>query len=183
MKRFIALLCVFVLLVAATGAVSAAKPAPKQFTIRGYTTFFDYPGTLLPNGHTRFHVIARGGGNDADYNAICKQLYSSSCQAICRAFPGKVCGASGYFTGAFNFDEWIEVDMNSGKGENNGIVTLTDGDDPVLVRFEGITDSVSVWGKFKVEQKEGTGAYTHLEGRGNYTGNAGLVFSVTFTEN
>ena len=48
------------------------------------------------------------------------------------------------------------------------------------MQFNGKTDSQSVWGNFKIEKKEGTGAYADLKGNGDYTGNAGLVFSVTF---
>ena len=38
MKKLVLLLSVIVLLVIATGAVSAGKPAPDTFTITGYTT-------------------------------------------------------------------------------------------------------------------------------------------------
>ena len=68
----------------------------------------------------------------------------------------------------------------SGKGKNNGIVTITTPDGTSVVRFNGKTDSKSVWGNFKIEKKEGTGAYADLKGNGDYTGNAGLVFSVTY---
>ena len=65
MKKLVLLLSVIVLLIVATGAVSAAKPAPDTFTITGYTTnnpFEDYE--ILPNGHVRYHILAQGGGED-----------------------------------------------------------------------------------------------------------------------
>ena len=77
MKKLVLLLSVVVLLVVATGAVSAAKPAPDTFTITGYTTSYEYE--TLPNGRTKFHLIARGGGNDA--------LYDPICQATSQSFP------------------------------------------------------------------------------------------------
>jgi hypothetical protein len=52
------------------------------------------------------------------------------------------------------------------------------------VQFDGKADISGVWGKFKVEKKEGTGAYIDLKGHGNFTGDAagpGEEFSVTFT--
>ena len=51
------------------------------------------------------------------------------------------------------------------------------------MHFNGTVDqaSLNVSGKFKVEKKEGTGAYADLKGQGDYTGGAGLVFTVTFT--
>ena len=66
-------------------------------------------------------------------------------------------------------------------GKNNGVVTIATPEGTSVVRFNGKTDSASVWGNFKIEKKEGTGAYADLKGNGDYTGNAGLVFSVTFT--
>ena len=54
MKKLVLLLSVIVLLVIATGAVSAGKPAPDTFTITGYTTndpFTDPESVIaLPNG-------------------------------------------------------------------------------------------------------------------------------------
>ena len=185
MKKLVLLVCVFVLLIAATGAASAKKPAPDQFTITGYTTFYDY-GTL-PNGRTWFHLLAKSRGATPADEAFCSYLYQLPCQETCQALLGKPCGVTGDFTGQFTFEEWGEVDLNpvtgegSGRGKNNGFVTITTPDGSAVVRFNGKTDSQNVWGKFKVEKKEGTGAYANLKGQGDYTGNAGWVFSVTFT--
>ena len=184
MKKLVLLLSVIVLLIIATGAVSAAKPAPDTFTITGYTTSYEY-GTL-PNGRTWFHVLAQSSGATSADDTFCMALFGMPCQATCQAFLTKDCGVTGYFTGQFTFEEWGEVDLNpvtgegSGKGKNNGVVTITTPDGTSVVRFNGKTDSQSVWGNFKIEKKEGTGAYADLKGNGDYTGNAGLVFSVTF---
>lgn len=154
MRKISLVLCVLVMLAAATTAASAARPEPQTFTITGHTTFYDF-GTL-PNGRTWFHLTAEGT-------------------------------TSGYFTGAFTFEEWGEVDLDpltgegSGRGKNNGVVKIATPEGTSVVRFNGKTDSASVWGNFKIEKKEGTGAYADLKGNGNYTGNAGLEFSVTFT--
>jgi hypothetical protein len=184
MKKLVLLLSVIALLIIATGAVSAAKPAPDTFTITGYTTSYEY-GTL-PNGRTWFHVLAQSSGATLEDDAFCTALLGIPCQATCQTFLAKDCGVTGYFTGQFTFEEWGEVDLNpvtgagSGKGKNNGVVTITAPDGTSVVRFNGKTDSQSVWGNFKIEKKEGTGAYADLKGNGDYTGNAGLVFSVTF---
>lgn len=154
MKRFLLTLGVILLLLIPVGAASADKPAPEAFTISGYTTGYDYQ--TRPNGRTSFHLTAQGD-------------------------------VTGYFTGTFTFEEWGEVDLDpvtgagSGRGKNHGIVTITTPDGTAVVRFNGKTDSQSVWGNFKVEKKEGTGAYDDLKGQGDYTGNAGFLFSVTFT--
>ena len=199
MKKLVLLLSVVVLLVIATGAVSAAKPAPDTFTITGYTTSYEYE--TLPNGRTSFHLIARGGGDDALYDPICQATSQSfpygnqnstplSCVELCMTYAGAPCGVADFIGdsfGEFTFEEWGVVDLDpityegSGKGKNDGIATITTPDGTLVVRFNGKTDSQSVWGNFKIEKKKSTGAYADLKGNGDYTGNAGLVFSVTFS--
>jgi len=205
MKKLVLLVCVFVLLIVATGAVSANKPEPDQFTITGYTTndpFTDPETVIKPNGHMRLHVTARGGGDaDVTSDGLCASLAEdldipdiTTCQALCVASQNQACGVAGLvngkpFTGEFTFDEWVELRMNPltgaiyGKVKNNGIVTITTvtPDASTVVQFKGEADSLNVWGKFKVEKKTGTGAASGLKGQGDYAGNAGLVFSVTFT--
>jgi hypothetical protein len=195
MRKSVLLLCILVILTTATAA-AAGKPEPSQFTITGYTVAYEYE--RLPNGRTSFHLIARGGGDDAPYESICAYLSTQppygtpestplSCQQLCTTYAGGVCGLAGDFSGEFTFEEWGEVDLDpvtyegSGMGKNNGILTLVTADGTAVMEFNGRTDSQSVWGNFKVEKKEGTGDYADLKGHGDYTGNAGLVFSVTFT--
>ena len=105
-------------------------------------------------------------------------------------YAGGPCGVGDFIgdsSGEFIFEEWGVVDLDpvtyegSGKGKNDGIATITTPDGTSVVRFNGKTDSQSVWGNFKIEKKKGTGAYADLKGSGDYTGNAGLVFTVTFT--
>ncbi|MGA9350118.1 MAG: hypothetical protein WBW48_15130 [Anaerolineae bacterium] len=154
MKKLTILVCVLAMLLALTGVASASKPEPATFSITGYTTFYEWE--TLPNGRTKFHLTALGA-------------------------------VSGYFTGTFTFEEWGEVDLDpstgegSGKGKNHGIMTITTAEGEAIIRFNGKADSETVWGEFKVLHKEGTGAYQDLQGKGKYTGNAGLVFTVDFT--
>ena len=51
------------------------------------------------------------------------------------------------------------------------------------VEFNGEIDQAALRSGaiFKVDKKEGAGAYDDLKGNGDYTGDAALVFSVTFT--
>jgi hypothetical protein len=169
MNKLVLLVCVFVLLILATGAASAKKPAPDTFTITGYTTnnpYEDYE--ILPNGHVRYHILAQGGGED-----------------LCVADTGKVCGVSGDLNGRFTFEEWINVNPVNGKAKNEGIVTIisTAPEGTAVVNFKGEVDqaALTVSGKFKVDKKEGAGAYDDLKGQGDYTGGAAFVFTVTFT--
>lgn len=184
MRKFALLLCVLVLLVVATGAASAGKKEPDTITITGYTTSYDF-GTL-PNGRTWFHVLAKSSNPTAADEDFCSYFYGMPCQETCNVLLEKPCGVTGDLVGEFTFEEWGEVDFNpatgagSGKGKNNGVVTIIAPDGGTVVQFDGKTDSRDVWGKFKVEKKEGTGTYADLKGNGDYTGNAGLMFSVTF---
>ena len=84
MKKLVLLLSVIVLLIVATGAVSAGKPAPDTFTITGYTTSYEY-GTL-PNGRTWFHVLAQSSGATEEDDAFCTELSGMTCQATCQEF-------------------------------------------------------------------------------------------------
>ncbi len=60
MKKLVLLLSVIVLLVIATGAVSAAKPAPDTFTITGYT--INDPFTDSETGAAqRAHAVPHSG--------------------------------------------------------------------------------------------------------------------------
>jgi hypothetical protein len=155
MKKLALVVCVCVLLISATGMAYAEKPDPEAFTISGYTMGYDFQS--LPNGLTSFHLTAQGN-------------------------------VTGYLEGTFTFEEWGEIDLDpmtgagSGMGKNNGIVTITAADGSIaVVEFEGETDSVSVWGDFKVAKKDGTGAYEDFKGHGDYSGDAGFLFAVTFT--
>jgi hypothetical protein len=93
-------------------------------------------------------------------------------------------GVEDYFNGTFTFQEVVDFAPDSGKIKNNGVITITTSIGTTIVRFGGEADSASVWGNFKVEKKEGTGAYVDLRGQGDYTGNAaypGTPFSVTYS--
>jgi hypothetical protein len=156
MKKLILLLCVFALLIAATGAVSAHNSQPDQFSITGYTTQYDY--RILANGRTTvFNLTAVGN-------------------------------STGYLEGPFTFKEVGTVDFNpetgqgSGKGVNSGLLTITKANDPnseVAIWFGGHSTLTTVSGTWKVLR--GKGAWRNLEGQGEYTGDAGYTFTVTFT--
>jgi hypothetical protein len=189
MKKLVLLVCVFVLLIVATGAASAKKPAPEQFTITGYTTnnpLADYE--VLPNGHVRYHILAQGGGEDAEGDQFCEALSAgafASCEALCEAYTGEACGVSGDLNGRFTFEEWVDVNPVNGRAKNEGIVTIISAapEGTAVVNFKGEVDqaTLTVSGKFKVDKKQGAGAYDNLKGQGDYTGGAAFVFTVTFT--
>ena len=184
MRKLALLLSILVLLVAATGAVSAKKPAPDTFTITGYTIntpVFDYE--TLP-GHVLYSVLAQGGGEDAEDNNFCLNFYGVSCQTLCLDFPSQACGVSGDLNGSFTFEEWIDIDLDELTATNYGLITITTPDhrsSTAVVQFNGGADLKTVWGEFEIEKKTGTGAHKNLEGAGTYAGNSGLVFTVTFT--
>lgn len=185
MKKLTILVCVLAMLLALTGVARASKPEAATFSITGYTTFYEWK--TLPNGRTEFHLTAQGGGEGPEDDALCMAWYGYPCQTLCLALLGQPCGAAGYFAGTFTFEEWGEVDLDpstgegSGKGKNHGIMTITTAEGEAVIRFNGKTDSETVWGEFQVLHREGTGAYQDLHGKGKYTGNAGLVFTVDFT--
>ena len=159
MKKHVLLLSVMALLIIATGAAFAAKPAPDTFTITGYTTSYEYG--MLPNGRTWFHVLAQSSGATLEDDAFCTALLGMPCQATCQTFLAKDCGVTGYFTGQFTFEEWGEVDLNpvtgegSGKGKNNGVVTIIAPDGTSVVQSNGKTDSQSVWGNSRSRRQRG----------------------------
>jgi hypothetical protein len=188
MKKLTILVCVLTMLLALTGVASASKPKEGTFSIAGYTTFYEWE--TLPNGRTKFHLTAQGGGEGPEDDALCMAWYGYPCQTLCLALLGQPCGVAGYFEGAFTFEEWGIVDLDpetgegSGQGTNHGIMTITtlDGDGEVagevLIRFGGRADLQNVWGNFTALR--GTDAYEDLHGQGKYFGNAGLVFTVKF---
>lgn len=164
MKKLTIVICVLATVLALTGVASASRPEPATFTITGYTPYWEFGP--LPSGRIRLHLTAEGAPG-----AVCKEYFGKK----------KLCGISGYFEGTFTFDERVTFDPDSGLGKNHGIMTITTAEGDVAIRFKGKTDSETVWGKFKVLHKEGTGVYQDLHGKAKYTGNAGLVFTVDFT--
>ena len=170
MKRLLPLFCILVILFASAGVASADKPLPDSFTITGYTTSYTFDP--LPSGRTKFDLLAQGGYDDAAF-----------CQVVSTDPP---CGVTGYFEGGkFQFEEKGNVDYNpitgqgSGKGTNQGDLTITMPDGgKALIRFNGKADLQSVSGNWRVLSSSGSLAKLH--GEGKYSGNAGLVFSVTF---
>jgi hypothetical protein len=188
MKKLVLLLSVIVLLVIATGAVSAAKPAPDTFTITGYTTLLEELEPL-PNGHLQVHILAQGGGEGSAEDELCKAVYGDTCQALCLASQLQPCGVAGLINGKpidgkFTFEEWIDVDPYTFDAKNKGTVVITalHKKGMAVANFNGTVNLVAltVSGKFKVEKEEGRGAYASLKGQGDYTGGAGNVFTVTF---
>ncbi len=188
MKKLVLLQSVFALLIIATGAVSAAKPAPDTFTITGYTTLFEELEPL--DGHMRYHVLTQGGGEGSADDALCQEVYGDTCQALCMASQGQPCGVAGLvngkpFDGKFTFEEWIDVDPVTFDAKNKGTVVITalHKKDTAVAKFNGTVDlaALTVSGRFNIEKKEGRGAYASLKGQGDYTGGAGTVFTVTFT--
>jgi hypothetical protein len=155
MKKLVLLLSVIVLLVIATGAVSAGKPAPDTFTIMGTTAFGGLK--LLPNGHTEYYFTAEG--------------------VVTGYFEGT-------FTFNEVVDVAPNSGKIKNNGVIKITTSNSEATGTAIVRFAGKADEESVWGDFKVEKKEGTGDYVDLKGQGSYTGNAaypGVPFSVTYT--
>ena len=151
MKKLVLLVCVFVLLIVATGAVSAGKPAPDQFTITGYTTQFETE--VLPSGLTKFQATASG------------TVTSES--------------EDGFDGATFTFEEWgigsLDPVTWEARGTNHGIMTITKGCDDevdicgeVVIRFDGQADLFNVWGNYRILQ--GSGQYAGLRGEGTYLG-------------
>jgi hypothetical protein len=159
MKKLVLLVCIFALLIAATGAVSAHNPQPDQFTITGYTTSYDYR-TLANDRTTVFNVTA--AGESTGY-------------------------LEGPFTfkevGSVDFNP--ETGQGSGNGANTGALIITKKNDPnseVAIWFGGKSTFTTVSGTWKVLR--GKGVWRGLKGQGEYTGDAGYPgypFSVTFT--
>ncbi|MBM3134477.1 MAG: hypothetical protein FJZ89_04145 [Chloroflexi bacterium] len=159
MKRLILLICVLAMLLPLTGITSASpeEDEPGTFTITGYTC---YAGCyrivkIRPGMQVEFYLTAVGT-------------------------------VSGHLAGAFTFEEWGEIDLNPtgkdyGKGKNHGIMTITNNQGQVVIAFHGKAESGTVSGDFEVVPEECSGDYARLAGRGQYTGNAGFNFTVTFT--
>jgi len=185
MKRLLPLFCILVILFASAGVASADKPLPDTFTITGYTTSYTFD--TLPSGRTKFNLLAQGGAETPVDDAICSAWYGvTSCQALCQSSPDHACGVTGRFLAAsFKFEEKGNVDYDpitkqgSGKGTNQGDLTITMPDgSKAVIRFDGQADLQTVSGNWRVLSSSGT--LDGLHGQGKYTGNAGLVFSVTF---
>ncbi len=184
MKGLLPLFCILVVLFASAGGASADKPLPDEFTIAGYTTSYTFD--TLPSGRTKFDLLAQGGAETPVDDAICSAWYGAPCQAVCQGFLGQACGVTGYFGGGtFKFKEKGNVDYDpitqqgSGKGTNQGDLTISMPDGgKAVIRFNGKADLQSVNGNWRVLSSSGSLAKLHGEGR--YSGNAGLVFSVTF---
>ena len=152
MKKLTILICVLAILLSLTGVAWASKPEEGTFSITGYTIWFEYE--TLPSGLAKLHLKAAG---DPD------------------VVPET--GVTGYFEGAFTFEEWIIFDQVSGRGTNHAIMTIyPDGGGQVDVRWGGQSYAGEVWGHFTVLHGSG------LHGQGTYTGDAALFgFTVTFT--
>jgi len=134
MKRLLILVCILALLLSLPGGTAVAKPEEAAFTITGYTTDYDYD--IRPNGRIKFYLKAEGAPGQA-----------------CAYFFGDptACGVTGYFNGTFTFEEWGEYDPASGKGKNDGIMTVTTTEGQVVMKFHGKAEAQTVSGKFDVK--------------------------------
>jgi len=173
------------LLPAAAGIAVAAPPPLGPFTTTGYTTNGEF--SPLSGGWLRFHVVARGGNETEADNLLCEAAYGRPCQDVCLGFLGQACGVTGSFQGAFEFDEWgvVQVLDNStnpprtGYGANHGLVAITAAGGDTNLRFDGQTDSVTVYGSFQL--LDGGRGAKGPKVSGTYLGNGGYVFAVTYT--
>lgn len=169
MQKLATLAVVMVALVLLSGTASAAPPEPASFSTTGYTDLTTYEFQTLPSGHTKFYLEAEGKPG-----LTCETWFGDP----------NLCGVNGDLNGTFAFVEWGVVDLDpltmagSGRGTNHGILTITTGESQLTIRFDGRTDSQQVWGNYRV--LSGTGDYADLHGQGNYHGNAGVAFTVTY---
>jgi hypothetical protein len=156
MRKLALVLCVLVMLVAATTAASAGKPEPDSFTINGITE--SLVTDTMPSGITKFQTIARG-------------TVLGYFEAAAFTFEE---------TGIGSYDETTY----QARATNHGVMTITDGSgDVVVVRFDGQADLLSVWGNYRI--LDGTGTYAGLHSEGTYQGTTDLGggFTVEFTGN
>jgi hypothetical protein len=163
MRKLAIFVCAVALLLAFTNVATATKPTGGTFVMQ-VTFLQEYVPTPLPSGLTKFSMTAGG-----------------------IVYP---IGESGYFAGNFSYDEKGIVNLNTGHGTNQGVMTITaiEGS-TVTIRFQGQTydfqmsDPVpvgTVSGNFVV--LDGTGVYEHLHGQGTYVSSVpGNLFAVTFT--
>jgi len=159
MKKLALLLCVFMLLIVATGAASAHNSQPGQFSITGVTTSYDFK--FFPNSGITFFNTTAAGESDGYLK--------------------------GSFTfkewGSVNLNP--ETYEGSGKGVNTGLITITKKNDPdtqVIIWYGGQLDAFAqrVRGTWYVVK--GQGGWDDLGGHGDYAGSAGVEpFTVIFT--
>lgn len=87
--------------------------------------------------------------------------------------------ATGALFGRFTFDEQGRFVIRSGEGANEGIMTISRPDGgQAVIRFSGQATIWRVTGDWQV--LSATGTLSGITGGGRYTGNAGLLFKVTF---
>ena len=86
-------------------------------------------------------------------------------------------GVIGYFTGTFTYDETGVVDLRTGRGTNQAVMTIRTAEGTVTIRFQGQTDffAATVDGNFALLR--GTDKYEQLQGQGTYEG---YYFAATF---
>jgi hypothetical protein len=160
MKKLVLLVCIFALLIAATGAVSADKPA-QEFTITGYTTSYDFK-ILSESGPTVFNTTAAGESNGYLKGPFTYKEWGSVDLVLDPNSPY----------------------VGTGKGVNTGLITITNKNDPdsqAIIWYGGQLDAYAakVWGTWHVVT--GKGKWDDLSGHGNYTGTGGETFTVVFT--
>ena len=185
MKLVTLVLLVCMMVVTLTGVASAARPVDGKFTIRGFTTSYDF--NRLPNGLTSYHLVAKSSNPTPDDRAFCQSNYGMGCEATCRRFLQAPCGVNGIYDGQFVYEEWGTVDFDPttedgcGNGTNKGIITIGGSGARTRVVFDGTTTLASVAGQFKANQLPLLRPNLGLDGNGAYTGTGGFVFQVTFT--
>ena len=190
MKKLVLLLSVIALLIIATGVVSAAKPAPDTFTITGYQLTLLYE---LRNIAQRSHVVSCAGAGWRRQTSEDDAFCTGSSLAYPARPPARHSGeglrrhrllqlVSSLSRSGASSPQSRDRRHGSGKGKNEGVVTITAPDGTAVVRFNGKTDSQSVWGNFKIEKKEGSGRICRSQRATAITpATLALVFSVTFT--
>ena len=176
MKKLVLLLSVIVLLVIATGAVSAAKPAPDTFTITGiHQRSFHRSETVCPTGAcgcmyagaaaaarllemTRFCAGARIGTSHLPGTCLAQDRPA----ALLGVIDGKPSTASSPSKSGLN--RLNPVTGQSRQGKNNGVVTITAPDGTAVVTFNGKMTARTSGAISRSRRKQGTGAYADLKG-------------------
>jgi hypothetical protein len=155
MRKFALLLCILVMLIAATSAASAGKKEPDTFTIKGITQ--SLVTETLPSGITKFQTVATG--------TVSGNYFEGA------AFTFEETGIGSY-----------DLTTYEARATNHGVMTITNGStNVVVIRFDGQADFWSVRGHYRILQ--GTGQYAGLHSEGTYQGTTDLGegFTVVFS--
>jgi len=155
MKKLILLICVFVMLIAATGAVSAAKPAPDTFTITGTTGFCGFE--VLPTGHEQYCFTAEGdvtGYFDGDFTFIERVDYDPATGKVKNEGVVTITTPDGTAIVQFEGEAdaasvWGEFEVEKKKGTGAYTKIKGEGDYTGGAAYPGYPFSVTFTGKLK----------------------------------